>query len=56
MTERWVRMLVWFGLKWLVRRRLQRSSWPERAKYVGGVAIVLAVFVYVLTRSEGDEE
>jgi hypothetical protein len=55
MTDRLVRRLVWLGIKWLVQRRMQRSSWPERAKYAGGVLVVVAVFAYVLSRSEGEE-
>ena len=55
MKERLVGHAVWAGAKWLVRRRLGRSTWTQRAKYAAGVAVVLAVFAYVLTRSEGEE-
>jgi hypothetical protein len=48
-------MVVWNGLKWVARRKARRSSGRSRVKYAAGVAIVLAVFAYVLTRSEGQE-
>jgi hypothetical protein len=54
MGYRLLGMAVWKTLRFLVRRELRGSSAGDRAKLAAGLTVVVAVFVFVLSRKEGD--
>jgi hypothetical protein len=56
MAYRLLGMVVWNGLKWVLRRRVRGSGVDDRAKLAGGLAVVVAVFLFVLSRKAGGEE
>jgi hypothetical protein len=56
MAYRLLGMVVWNGLKWVLRRRVRGTGVPDRAKLAGGLAVVVAVFLFVLSRKEGGED
>ena len=54
-------MAVWNTLRWtvlklLLRRKLGDTSVLTRLKFGAGAAVVIAVFAFVLSRKEGEEE
>ena len=55
MAYRLLGMVVWNGLKWVLRRRLRTTDTADRVKLAGGLAVVVAVFLFVLSRKAGDE-
>jgi len=55
MGYRLLGMVVWNGLKWVLRRRVRGTGVADRAKLAGGLAVVVAVFLFILSRKEGDE-
>jgi hypothetical protein len=55
MGYRLLGMVVWNGLKWVLRRRVRGTSVDNRAKLAGGLAVVVAIFLFVLSRKGGDE-
>jgi hypothetical protein len=55
MAYRLLGMVVWNGLKWVLRRRVRGTETADRAKLAGGLAVVVAVFLFVLSRKEGGE-
>jgi hypothetical protein len=55
MAYRLLGMVVWNGLKWVLRRKVRTTDTADRVKLAGGLAIVVAVFLFVLSRKDGDE-
>ena len=55
MAYRLLGMVVWNGLKWVLRRRVRKTETGGRAKLVAGLSFVVAVVLFVLSRREGDE-
>ena len=55
MAYRLLGMVVWNGLKWVLRRRLRTTDTADRVKLAGGLAVVVAVFLFVFSRKAGDE-
>jgi hypothetical protein len=54
-------MAVWNTLRWtvlklLLRRKLGDTTVLTRLKFGAGAAVVIAVFAFVLSRKEGEEE
>ena len=56
MGYRFLGMLVWNGGKWFARRKVGDSSASQRVGFAAGLAVVAAVFAFVLARKNGDEQ
>jgi hypothetical protein len=48
-------MAVWQVLKLVLRRQVRKTDTGGRVKLAAGLAFVAAVFLFVLSRKEGDE-
>jgi hypothetical protein len=55
MAYRLLGMVVWNGLKWVLGRKVRGTDTAGRAKLAGGLAVVVAVLLFVLSRKEGGE-
>jgi hypothetical protein len=55
MGYRLLGIAVWKALKFLAKRWVRSTETADRVKLAGGLAFVVGVFVFVLSRKEGED-